>query len=106
MAFTAELEKFRFPPELHAGVSGKRVLVTGSGKDCGLGQAFALAAGLNGATAVGVHFHTSYADGFDLVKALRGGGVNAFPVQADVTNLGDLWASRSYIIEQMGGLPP
>ena len=38
--------------------------------------------------------------------ALRNEGVNAFPVQADVTNLGDLWATRSYVIEQMGGLPP
>ena len=27
-------------------------------------------------------------------------------MQADVTNLRDLWACRSYVIEQMGGLPP
>jgi NAD(P)-dependent dehydrogenase (short-subunit alcohol dehydrogenase family) len=87
-------------------VAGKRVLITGAGKDGGLGQAFALAAGLNGAAAVGVHFHRSYVDGFDLVNALRDEGVNAFPVQADVTNMGDLWATRSYVIEQMGGLPP
>ena len=106
MAFTATLDHFRFPTELHKGVLGRRVLITGAGKDGGLGQAFALAAGLSGASAVGVHFHTSYSDGFDLVKALRGVGVNAFPIQADVTNLGDLWASRSYVIEQMGGLPP
>jgi NAD(P)-dependent dehydrogenase (short-subunit alcohol dehydrogenase family) len=106
MAFTPKLDNFKFPKELNQGVTGKRVLITGSGKDGGLGQAFALAAGLNGAAAVGVHFHTSYIDGFDLVKALRNAGVNAFPVQADVTNLGDLWATRSYVIEQMGGLPP
>src|SRR5574340_1219374 len=106
MAFTAQLDNFRFPPELNTGVAGKRVLITGAGKDGGLGQAFALAAGLNGASAVGVHFHTSYADGFDLVHALRAMDVNAFPVQADVTNLGDLWATRSYVIEQMGGMPP
>jgi NAD(P)-dependent dehydrogenase (short-subunit alcohol dehydrogenase family) len=106
MAFTAQLDNFRFAPELSTGVAGKRVLITGSGKDGGLGQAFALAAGLNGASAVGVHFHTSYVDGFDLVNALRGAGINAFPIQADVTNLGDLWATRSYVIEQMGGLPP
>jgi len=81
-------------------------LITGAGKDGGLGQAFALSAGLNGAAVVGVHFHRSYVDGFDLVYALRNEGVNAFPVQADVTNLGDLWATRSYVIEQMGGLPP
>ena len=37
---------------------------------------------------------------------LRDEGVNAFPVQADVTNMGDQWATRSYFIEQMGGLPP
>jgi NAD(P)-dependent dehydrogenase (short-subunit alcohol dehydrogenase family) len=105
MAFSPKLDNFRFS-ELRQGVAGKRVLITGSGKDGGLGQAFALAAGLNGAAAVGVHFHSSYVDGFDLVNALREAGVNAFPVQADVTNFGDLWASRSYVIEQMGGLPP
>ncbi|MGH7932499.1 MAG: SDR family NAD(P)-dependent oxidoreductase [Candidatus Binataceae bacterium] len=106
MAFTVQIDKFRFENEFRKGVSGKRVLITGAGRDGGLGQAFALSAGLNGASVVGVHFHTSYADGFDLVNALREAGVNAFPVQADVTNLGDLWASRSYVIEQMGGLPP
>lgn len=106
MGFTAEPEKFRFNDALKAGVAGKRVLITGAGKDGGLGQAFALVAGLNGAASVAIHFHRSYPDGFDLVEALRKEGVNAFPVQADVTNLGDLWASRTYIIEQMGGKPP
>ena len=106
MSFTADPDKFRFNETLKAGVADKRVLITGAGKDGGLGQAFALAAGLNGAASVAVHFHRSYPDGFDLVEALRQEGVNAFPVQADVTNLGDLWASRTYIIEQMGGKPP
>jgi NAD(P)-dependent dehydrogenase (short-subunit alcohol dehydrogenase family) len=106
MSFTAQPEKFRFAQALQTGVAGKRVLITGGGKDGGLGQGFALAAGLNGAASVAVHFHRSYPDGFDLVEALRKEGVNAFPVQADVTNLGDLWASRTYIIEQMGGKPP
>ena len=106
MAFSVQANTFRFAEELRSGVVGKRVLITGAGKDGGLGQAFALAAGLNGAAAVGVHFHHSYVDGFDLVNALRTEGVNAFPVQADVTNMGDLWATRSYVIEQMGGLPP
>jgi len=106
MAVSVQINKFRFGEELQKGVAGKRVLITGAGKDGGLGQAFALSAGLNGAAVVGVHFHRSYVDGFDLVYALRNEGVNAFPVQADVTNLGDLWATRSYVIEQMGGLPP
>ena len=106
MAFSVQMNRFRFGEELQREVIGKRVLITGAGKDGGLGQAFALAAGLNGAVAVGVHFHRSYVDGFDLVHALRNEGVNAFPVQADVTNMGDLWATRSYVIEQMGGLPP
>jgi NAD(P)-dependent dehydrogenase (short-subunit alcohol dehydrogenase family) len=105
MAYTAESDKFRFE-HLREGVAGKRVLITGAGKDGGIGQAFTLAAGLNGAASVCVHFHRSYTDGFDLVNALRDQGVEAFPCQADVTNMGDLWASRSYIIEQMGGLPP
>ncbi len=104
--FSVDPERFRYAAALHAGVRDRRVLITGSGKDGGLGQAFALAAGMNGAESVGVHFHRSAEDGFDLVEALRGAGVNAFPVQADVTNFGDLWATRSYVIEQMGGRPP
>lgn len=90
MAFSVQTNRFRFGEELWKGVAGKRVLITGAGKDGGLGQAFALSAGLNGAVSVGVHFHRSYIDGFDLVYALRDEGVNAFPVQADVTNMGDL----------------
>ena len=104
--YTADTEQFRFADGLRAGFVDKRVLITGAGKDGGIGQAFALAAGLNGAASVGVHFHRSYEDGFDLVERLQAEGVNAFPVQADVTNLRDLWAIRSYVIEQMGGLPP
>jgi len=106
MAFTVPPDRFRFEDEFRKGIAGKRVLITGAGKDGGLGQAFALAAALNGAATVGVHFHRSHVDVFDLVRALRNQGVNAFPVQADVTNLGDLWATRSYVIEQMGNLPP
>ncbi|MDZ7728323.1 MAG: SDR family NAD(P)-dependent oxidoreductase [Dehalococcoidia bacterium] len=106
MAFTVDPEKFRFDPAFADGVRGKRVLISGAGKDGGMGQAFALAAGLNGASHVGVHFHRSYNDALDLVDVLRENGVNAFPIQADVTNLSDLWATRSYIIEHMGGMPP
>src|SRR5262245_310090 len=105
MAFTADLNKFRFSPEQTAGLKDKRVLITGAGKDGGLGQALTLAAGLGGAASVGVHFHRSYKDGFDLVEALRAEGIHAFPIQADVTNPGDLWATRSYIIDQMGAPP-
>ena len=57
MAFTVESGRFRFGEGLRKGVAGKRVLITGAGKDGGLGQAFALSAGLNGAASVGVHFH-------------------------------------------------
>ena len=32
--------------------------------------------------------------------------MDAFALQADVTSLSDLWASRSYIIEHMGGKSP
>ncbi|MDE0847030.1 MAG: SDR family NAD(P)-dependent oxidoreductase [Actinomycetota bacterium] len=105
MSYTAVTDKFRFN-EYRTAVEGKRVFITGAGKDGGIGQAFALCTGLNGADSVGVHFHRSYEDGFELVNELRSQGVNAFPVQADVTNLRDLWACRSYVIEQMGGLPP
>lgn len=98
MAFTADIGKFEFGEAYKSAFAGKRVLITGSGKDGGIGQALALAAAANGADSVGVHFHSSYRDGFDLVDAIRERGVNAFALQADVTSLSDLWASRSYII--------
>jgi len=106
MAFTADIKKFEFGEAYHPAFHGKRVLITGSGKDGGIGQALALAAAANGASVVGVHFHSSYRDGFDLVDAIRKQGVDAFALQADVTSLSDLWASRSYIIEHMGGKSP
>lgn len=106
MAYTADISKFEFGGNYANAFSGKRVLITGSGKDGGLGQALALAAAANGAKVVGVHFHSSYRDGFDLVNAIRERGGDAFALQADVTSLADLWASRSYIIEQMGGHSP
>lgn len=106
MAFTADTAQFDFRG-VHAGAfAGKRVLITGSGKDGGLGQGIALAAAMNGAEAVGVHFNSSYRDGFDLVDAIRNQGVHAFALQADVTSHTDLWASRSYTIEQMDGHIP
>ncbi|MGH2607892.1 MAG: SDR family NAD(P)-dependent oxidoreductase [Tepidiformaceae bacterium] len=106
MAFTVEPDKFRYSPDLAAGMKGKRVLISGAGKDGGLGQSFALAAGLNGAESVAVHFHASYDDGLDLVDFLTSEGVNAFPVQADVTSTNDLWATRTYIMNHMGGKAP
>jgi len=106
MAYTADIEQFRFGDDYQAAFGGKRVLITGSGKDGGIGQALALAAAANGAKVVGIHFHSSYRDGFDLVTAIRAAGSEAFALQADVTSLSDLWASRSYIIEQMGGKSP
>ena len=103
MAFTADFDKFKFP---EGAFEGKRVLITGSGKDGGIGQALALAAAANGARVVGVHFHSSYRDGFDMVDAMKARGVKAFAMQADVTNTRDLWASLSYVIEQMEGVGP
>lgn len=106
MAYTADFEQFRFGALADKAFKGKCVLITGSGKDGGIGQALALAAAANGAEVVGVHFHSSYRDGFDLVDAIRARGVKAYAVQADVTNTRDLWASRHYIIEQNGGRGP
>ena len=106
MAFTADTAQFDFGGVHASAFAGKRVLITGSGKDGGLGQGVALAAAMNGAEAVGVHFNSSYRDGFDLVDAIRDQGVHAFALQADVTSHTDLWASRSYTIEQMGGHIP
>lgn len=106
MAYTQNFEQFKFSGDGARAFAGKRVLITGSGKDGGIGQALALAAAANGAAAVGVHFHSSYRDGFDLVDAIRKQGGAAFALQADVTNTRDLWASRSYVIEQMGNKGP
>jgi len=106
MAFSADFDRFDFAADHGNAFAGKRVLVTGSGKDGGIGQALTLAAVANGAEVVGVHFHRSYRDGFDLVAAIRARGAKAFAVQADVTSTRDLWDSRGYIIEQMGGKGP
>lgn len=106
MAFTADYERFRFSDDYASAFAGKRVFISGSGKDHGVGQALALAAAANGAEVVGVHFHRSYRDGFDMVEALRERGHKAFAVQADVTSTKDLWESRGYTIEQMGGKGP
>lgn len=106
MAYTADYDKFRFGADPGSAFTGKCVLITGSGRDGGIGQALALAAAANGAEVVGVHFHSSYRDGFDLVAAIRARGVKAYAVQADVTNTRDLWASRTYVVEQNGGKAP
>ena len=47
MAFTADFDQFKFPENAF---QGKRVLITGSGKDGGIGQGLALAAAANGAS--------------------------------------------------------
>ena len=86
MAFTADYDKFKFPENAF---KGKRVLITGSGKDGGIGQGLALAAAASGAAVVGVHFHSSYRDGFDMGDAMRAHGVKAFAMQADVSDPAD-----------------
>ena len=106
MSLTINPDDFRFPESFRAGVAGKRVLITGAGKDRGLGQAFALGAALNGAECVGVHFHHSYEDGLATVDLINANGGKAFPVQADVTNPGEVWAMRSHVMRRMGGRPP
>jgi NAD(P)-dependent dehydrogenase (short-subunit alcohol dehydrogenase family) len=106
MACTVNFSDFDFGDQYRPAFEGKRVVITGSGKDGGIGQALAVAAAVNGASAVGVHFHSSYRDGFDLVDAIRARGVESFALQADVNSLADLWASRSYIVEQLGGKYP
>lgn len=105
MSLTVDPNAFRLPPELARAVEGKRVLITGAGKDGGLGQAFAFAAAMNGASAVGVHFFRSYEDALDTVNLIREQGGNAFPVQADVRSPSEVWATRSHVIRKMEGLP-
>jgi len=41
MVLTIQPERFRFEDKPGKGVAGKRVLITGAGKEGGLGQAFA-----------------------------------------------------------------
>ncbi len=98
--------QFKLPADIAKAVEGKRVFITGAGKNQGLGQAFALAAGVSGAASVGVHFFSSYKEGMDTVQMIEDAGGNAFPVQADVTNTSDVWSIRRYTVEKMGGLPP
>ena len=90
MAYTADIEQFRFGDSYQAAFAGKRVLITGSGKDGGIGQALALAAAANGASVVGIHFHRSYRDGFDLVEAIRAGGTDAFAQGTDVPSIAEI----------------
>ena len=99
MAFTADFEKYKFP---ESAFEGRRVLITGSGKDGGIGQALALTAAANGAKVIGVHFNSNHYGGFDLVDVLAERGIEAFAMQANVTNTRDFWASRSYVVEQTG----
>ncbi len=103
MNFNVDINKFNFN---RTTFSGKRVLITGSGKNGGLGQGLALAALLNGAKTVGIHFNSSYQDGFEMVDTMRSQGFDVFAMQADVTNTRDLWASRGFVKEQMGGQGP
>jgi len=100
------IHDFTPPEELAKAFAGQRVLVTGSGKEGGLGQAFAYAAAMAGAEVVGIHFHSSYSDGLATVEEINNAGGNAFPVQCDVTSPKDVWATRSYVMEKMGGRPP
>ena len=41
-----------------------------------------------------------------MVDAMRAQGFDVFAMQADVTNTRDLWASRGFVKEQMGGKGP
>lgn len=102
----SDLDTFQLPEAFRAAFAGQRVLITGSGKNGGLGQGFAFAAAKAGAACVGVHFHSSYDDGLRTVDTINAGGGHAFPIQCDVTSPKDVWATRSYIMEKMGGLPP
>ena len=100
------MDRFRLDEPLARAFRGRRVLITGSGKSGGLGQAFAFTAALSNAAAVGVHFYRSYDDGLETVDRINELGGNAFPIQADLTSTTEVWSTRSYIRSRMGGLPP
>ena len=78
MNFDYGINKFKFN---RTTFSGKRVLITGSGKNGGLGQGLALAALLNGAKTVGIHFNSSYRDGFEMVDKMRDQGFDVFAMR-------------------------
>lgn len=106
MTTSIDTSKFKFSDEVSEAVRGKRVLVAGAGTDGGLGQALALAVGLNGAECVGLHFHRSYSPGLQTVELINALGGRAFAAQADLTNSSDAWSMRSHVIRQMDGHPP
>ncbi len=106
MAYDLDPQRFRFEGAGAEAVRGKRVLITGSGKHGGLGQAFAYACALAGARAIGIHFYRSAAHGLETVERLRALGCDAFPVQADVTSPSEVWSIRSHVIRKLGGAPP
>jgi len=64
-------------------LSGLNALVTGAGR--GIGQAVAIALGKEGANVV-VHYHTSTEGALATADAIRGEGVQAIAVPADLVS--------------------
>jgi len=82
-------------------LKGKTALVTGSSR--GIGRAIALALGERGAD-VAVNFVTRQRDAEDVVDRLRGLGLRAFAMQADVSDLSALGRLFDRVASEWGVL--
>ena len=82
-------------------LSGLNALVTGAGR--GIGQAVAIALGKEGANVV-VHYHTSTEGALATADAIRGEGVQAIAVPADLVSSGEIQRLVQQSTEQLGNI--
>lgn len=81
-----------------ADLTGRTVLVTGAGQ--GVGRAIAVRSAQRGATTVVNDFHRSRAE--DVADEIKAQGGNAYPIQCDVTDFGDVTAMVDQVRQRLG----
>jgi NAD(P)-dependent dehydrogenase (short-subunit alcohol dehydrogenase family) len=81
--------------------SGKRTLVTGGAKRLGRETALALA---EGGASLAIHYNSSEGPAEALCEEIRGMGSEAFPVQADLSDPGEVMGLFAEAWDGLGGL--